>query len=290
MTSASSYRSTSTSTSPTPRYSEEGVGLCDPITAQHCRSLLDLVNRLRNTGLAASACTSGKSLIESISGVTLPRSSGTCTRHAISLLRATTNKILAVIPWTCSVKPRFIADRYGAQIKPHVITFGDPVTSDKSDVEERIRRAQRAILNPSMGPKTFLECVHVWENETSFSRNYVSLEISGKELADFSFVDLPGLVAGVGQAGHAHDIDPVKSLVTLYIKKPSCMILLTVACETDFEKQGATTWGSNSIQGMRTVGKPLELRAYIEILSEKRNLGFASFAMRSNHFSATGFA
>ena len=222
-------------------------------------------------------------------------------------------------------KLRFIADRYGAQIKPHVITFGDPVTSDKSDVEERIRRAQRAILNPSMGPKTFLECVHVWENETSFSRNYVSLEISGKELADFSFVDLPGLVAGVGQAGHAHDIDPVKNLVTLYIKKPSCMILLTVACESrqsfvvfiylpnfhlaaDFEKQGATTWGSNSIQGMRTIGKPLELRAYvhlfglisslsrvcspnqIEIISEKRNLGFASFAMRSNHFSATGFA
>lgn len=37
---------------------EEGVGLCDPVTAQHRRSMLDLINRLRNTGLAASARTS----------------------------------------------------------------------------------------------------------------------------------------------------------------------------------------------------------------------------------------
>ena len=38
------------------------------------------------------------SLIESISGVTLPRSSGTCTRwYAISLFRATTNNVLAVV-------------------------------------------------------------------------------------------------------------------------------------------------------------------------------------------------
>jgi len=37
------------------------------------------------------------SLIESISGVTLPRSSGTCTRYTIYLLRATTNKVLAVV-------------------------------------------------------------------------------------------------------------------------------------------------------------------------------------------------
>jgi len=53
-----------------------------------------------------------------------------------------------------------------------VIPFGDPISS-KSNVEERIRRAQRAILNPSMGHRTFLEGTDVGENEISFSRNYV---------------------------------------------------------------------------------------------------------------------
>ena len=130
------------------------------------------------------------------------------------------------------MKLHFIADSHGAHIKPHVIAFGDPISS-KSDVEERIRQAQRAILNPSTDPKTFLEGVaDVEENEASFSRNYVSLEISGKDLADLSFVDLPGLIASVGQSGRVHDIDLVKSLVTSYIKKPSCVILLTVACES----------------------------------------------------------
>ena len=54
-----------------------------------------------------------------------------------------------------------------------VIPFGDPISS-KSDVEERIRQAQCAILNPSMGHKTFLKGMDVG----SFSRNHVSLEIN----------------------------------------------------------------------------------------------------------------
>lgn len=101
-------------------------------------------------------------------------------------------------------------------------------------MEDRIRRAQRAILNPSKDPKSFLDTTATPPPgyETSFSRNYVSLEIKGRELADLSFVDLPGLIASVGQTGHAHDIDLVKNLVTSYIEKPSCVILLTVACES----------------------------------------------------------
>ncbi|KAG6328165.1 hypothetical protein ID866_10924 [Astraeus odoratus] len=92
-------------------------------------------------------------------------------------------------------------------------------------------------------------------NETSFSRNYVSLEISGRELVDLAFVDLPGLIASVGQAGHESDIELVKNLVTSYIEKPSCVIMLTIACETDFENQGAHHLAKQyDPEGNRTVG------------------------------------
>ncbi|KAG9312355.1 P-loop containing nucleoside triphosphate hydrolase protein [Chiua virens] len=193
------------------------------------------------------------SLIESISGITLPRSSGTCTRyhfhlnlslhHFLTHFRAsrcpTECKLShSDVPWKCVVKLHFSTDIHGTPIPVRLVTFGDPITSP-SLVEERIRRAQCAILNPSTNPQVYLEDDVPNGNEVSFSKNYVSLEISGSDLADLSFVDLPGLIASVGCGGSERDIELVKALVTSYIEKPSCVILLTVTCETDFENQGA---------------------------------------------------
>jgi hypothetical protein len=63
-------------------------------------------------------------------------------------------------------------------------------------VEGRIRRAQRAILNPKKPRKAFLEGESDGEDgegeELSFSTNCVSLQISGPDVADLSFCDLPG--------------------------------------------------------------------------------------------------
>jgi hypothetical protein len=71
--------------------------------------------------------------------------------------------------------------------------FGS-IIYDQSEVEERIRRAQRAILNPKIPPKDFLNNEDEEElvSELNFSTNCVSLQISGPEVADLSFCDLPG--------------------------------------------------------------------------------------------------
>lgn len=130
------------------------------------------------------------------------------------------------------MKLHFSTNASGVPIPVKIVPFGGPITS-KSLVEDRIRRAQRAILNPSNDPKKYLHQDDISdENEVSFSKNYVSLEISGPELTDLSFVDLPGLIASVGRGSDDRDIELVKSLVTSYIEKPSCVILLTVACES----------------------------------------------------------
>ncbi|KAI6014082.1 hypothetical protein PISMIDRAFT_212315 [Pisolithus microcarpus 441] len=238
----------------------ESVGLCNPANAQGRRALLDLLNRLRNTGVQKDIDlpmiavignqSAGKSsLIESISGLTLPRSAGTCTRCPTECRLTHTES-----DWTCVVKLHLNTDERGSPIKPRVLPFGGPLTS-KSEVEERIKRAQRAILNPKTPSETFLGGATVDENETSFSRNYVSLDISGRDLADLSFVDLPGLIASVGQSGRVQDIELVKNLVISYIERPSCLILLTVACETDFENQGAHHLAKQyDPEGKRTVG------------------------------------
>ncbi|KAG6382183.1 hypothetical protein JVT61DRAFT_833 [Boletus reticuloceps] len=189
------------------------------------------------------------SLIESISGITLPRSAGTCTRCPTECKLSHSD-----LPWSCVITLHFHTDSMGVPIPVCLVPFGSPIAS-KSLVEDHIRRAQRAILNPSQHSDDYLHDSFPEDNELSFSKNYVSLEISGKDLADLSFVDLPGLIASVGARGDDRDIELVKSLVTSYIEKPSCVILLTVACETDFENQGAYHLAKSfDPQGKRTVG------------------------------------
>jgi len=90
---------------------------------------------------------------------------------------------------------RFTTDANGAPLgQSRNEIFGSTI-SDKSQVEERIRRAQRAILNPGKPAKQFLEDDEDFSGETelSFSNNCVSLQISGPDVADLSFCDLPGM-------------------------------------------------------------------------------------------------
>ena len=79
--------------------------------------------------------------------------------------------------------------------KPRPELFGDPIYEDqKHTVEDRIRRAQLAILNPSKPAKHYLS--EDWEfnpaTELNFSKDCVTLEVSGPYVADLSFCDLPG--------------------------------------------------------------------------------------------------
>lgn len=77
-----------------------GVGLSNPKLSHGRRQMLDLVNRLHSTGVQVDidlpqiavigSQSAGKSsLIESISGITLPRAAGTCTRYVSSTLYKT---------------------------------------------------------------------------------------------------------------------------------------------------------------------------------------------------------
>ncbi|KAF8805241.1 hypothetical protein BYT27DRAFT_7224945 [Phlegmacium glaucopus] len=241
-----------------------GVGLSNPQLSQGRRMMLDLVNRLHSTGVQVDidlpqiavigSQSAGKSsLIESISGITLPRAAGTCTRCPTEcrLSRSDT-------PWQCIVSLRFITDSGGQLLGQARNQIFGSIIYDKAHVEERIRRAQRAILNPKKPAKHFLENVDEDQrgSELSFSSNCVSLQVSGPDVADLSFCDLPGLIASVSSTrGSGNDIALVESLVTSYIKKPSCIILLTVACETDFENQGAHRLTKvYDPEGKRTIG------------------------------------
>lgn len=75
-------------------------------------------------------------------------------------------------------------------LDPKKISFGPPITN-KSDVTERIQRAQRAILNPSIPPDVFLSGADTG-HEVSFSSNRIVVHVSGPDITDLNFIDLPG--------------------------------------------------------------------------------------------------
>lgn len=129
--------------------------------------------------------------------------------------------------------------------------FGDDIT-DKKFVENRVLRAQLAILNPSLPPESFLEgnAILGVQTELSFSPSIVCLEITGPEYTDISFIDLPGmppkfelwhtgllmvpigLIRNVGTGGNRENIQLIENLAAGYISKPNCIILMTITCES----------------------------------------------------------
>jgi hypothetical protein len=98
-------------------------------------------------------------------------------------------------PWQCIVSLRRITGPDGQLLgQARNEQFGK-VIFNKANVEDRIRRAQLAILNPDKLSEYFLECDperHGQNAKFSFSQSCVTLQISGPDVADLSFCDLPG--------------------------------------------------------------------------------------------------
>ncbi len=107
----------------------------------------------------------------------------------------------------CTVSLHFITDEHGKPLgQARNDRFGGPMF-DKSEVEERIRRAQRAILNPNTLSMRFLEGPDEdpMGRELTFSMNSICLQISGSDVADLSFCDLPGMMTRLTRVSRIRD-------------------------------------------------------------------------------------
>jgi hypothetical protein len=88
------------------------------------------------------------------------------------------------------------------------VRFG-PLITDKGHVELALRRAQAAVLNPSLPDTSFLACsVDELKNGARgnqrtlpFSRNVVCVDLEGPSLTDLNFIDLPGAYINFQTAG-----------------------------------------------------------------------------------------
>lgn len=92
-------------------------------------------------------------------------------------------------PWKCIISLNFSAKSK----KAVTVQFGEDIT-DRSLVEERIRRAQRAVLSPDTDHNLFLNKSEEEspQTELTFTSDSVQVEISDRNVTNLSFFDLPG--------------------------------------------------------------------------------------------------
>jgi len=97
--------------------------------------------------------------------------------------------------WSCTITLRLGVGSNVPDQKPTTVPFGRTIT-DKSEVEVWLRRAQAAILNPSISPSNFhtksIDELRSMKNAMKFSRNVVCVLIEDPDATDLSFYDVPG--------------------------------------------------------------------------------------------------
>ncbi|KAJ3559503.1 hypothetical protein NM688_g304 [Phlebia brevispora] len=200
------------------------------------------------------------SLIEAISGITVPRATGTCTRCPMECRLVHTPPPSS---WKCQVLLRLETDEDGNRVTAKEIPFG-PELHDKDELEVMLRRAQLAVLNPSLPPSFFEdfdskslkpgETPEGSERQLAFSNNVVCLDVHGPDVTDLSFIDLPGIISYVADGEDRGSIEAIKNMVTTYIQG-NTLILLTITMRDDIDNQGAALLAKEADEyGLRTIG------------------------------------
>ncbi|KAK6343724.1 hypothetical protein TWF730_011313 [Orbilia blumenaviensis] len=237
------------------------------------RDMVNTINQLRMKGVEDLGLplpriavignqSAGKSsLIEAISGIRVPRYAGTCTRCPLEITLTEDTRPMA--PWHCKVSLRF-HKKYDPKKK------GDPWVEqqhtqhpfmsidDPEHVEAVIIRAQLAILNPQRHWGDFINSpVQVAGNTTTtqvpFSPNVICMEITGNNVPNLSFIDLPGIIHVTERKEEEYLIKLVRNLVEGYIKQEDCLILLAMTMKDDAVNQSAAQM-ARKLGPNRTIG------------------------------------
>ncbi|KAJ3034290.1 hypothetical protein HK097_004558 [Rhizophlyctis rosea] len=243
--------------------------------ADRARKLQKMVNNMRDAGahmdldlptvvVCGNQSVGKSSVLEAICGVELPRAEGTCTR-SVTEVRLSTAGEGDQQPWSCTLKLRYEYDSHSRPLKSmKEVPFGPPITS-KSDVEISVRRAQKALLNPSVDPDRYLSYrfddssaatrdKEAHSNELKFTRNIVCVEIKGAA-TNLTLIDLPGIIRSVDRKEDSGYIDVVQELVRHYIEKERAIIVATITCKDEMDNQAIVHMAKEvDPYGLRTLG------------------------------------
>ncbi|KAL3464034.1 P-loop containing nucleoside triphosphate hydrolase protein [Aspergillus heterothallicus] len=297
-------------------------GPSDPISnlAQNMTALVRKIQDLRHIGIEDSHITlpkicvvgdqsTGKSsLIEGMSDIKVPRSAGTCTRCPMEINLSDSEPDQT---WTCRayLSRKYMFDGSSKIRKPKKSEPLGPwvpqdqedelftTISDKGQIEEVIKWAQLAILNPGRPSANYVPGengdIDPSHCQVKFSPNIVRLDISAPGFPSLSFYDLPGVINQAEFDEERYLVNLVENLVKYYICQENCIVLLTQTMTDDVMNSSAARIVRDARGAKdRTLGvltKPDRVQIgesyaqWIEILEgNKFGLGHGYYVVRNN--------
>ncbi|KAJ7800360.1 P-loop containing nucleoside triphosphate hydrolase protein [Mycena olivaceomarginata] len=241
------------------------VQLSESQYALHRKELLALMSQLRAVGaqgdldlpritVIGNQSAGKSSVVEAISGIKVPRNAGTCTRCPMECRLASSPN-----SWSCRISIRIEFDQSGVRRAIEDVDEHEfiPSITNKDEVEIALRRAQLAVLNPTVSFREILEMNPQdlkdgipGHDSLPFSRNVICVDLKGPELTDLMFLDLPGIIANADQ----EIIDLVEDMVVSHISG-NCLILVALPMTDDIENQKALRLArQQDPEGKRTIG------------------------------------
>ena len=195
------------------------------------RKVMDIVDSLRRTGLGTIiqlpqivTCgdqSSGKSsVLEAITGIPFPRKEKLCTRFAtqIVLRRAKTETVsVTIIP----DKLRPVDER--KRLENLTLSL-----DDFTKLGDLMDEATKEMGLAPDGDQTSVR---------AFSRDTLSIEISGPGRPHLTLVDLPGMIHSENKQQTVEDVALIKALVEEYIQEKRTIVLAVVSAKNDYANQ-----------------------------------------------------
>ena len=230
------------------------LGNLQQLGIQHVATLPELV-------LVGDQSAGKSSLMSGLARLNLPRSGGVCTRCPIHIRMSSGNGP----QWSCTVSLQldynFVVPR-GGRVKKTDVTERNPFPPwvkkpnrdskifktiyDPTEIEDVLRWAQIAILNPNISHELYVPNEGAIAKETelpeaaerteaSFSPNIVALEMKGPDLPDLSFYDLPGVFLSPDKEEDDYLVKVVRNLTKSYIQRPEAIIMWALPMNHDLE-------------------------------------------------------
>ncbi|KAI0968106.1 dynamin family protein [Xylaria arbuscula] len=228
------------------------VGSLQQLGVSHVAELPELV-------LVGDQSAGKSSLMSGLARVDLPRSAGVGTRCPlhIRLINSSTAH------WSCTVALQIDYDfEPKGKIKKSDVTATNQFPPwvkkshrdtklfktifDPSEIEEVLKWAQIAILNPETDHEFYIPGDGAVAKGTDlteasrtaaaqFSPNIISLEIKGPELPGLSFYDLPGVFLSPDQEEDEYIVKVVRNLTRHYVKREGAIIMWALPMNHDPE-------------------------------------------------------
>ncbi|KAI0405156.1 dynamin family protein [Xylaria palmicola] len=228
------------------------VGNLQQLGVSHVAELPELV-------LVGDQSAGKSSLMSGLARVDLPRSAGVGTRCPLHIRLIDSSNT----HWSCTVALQIDYDfEPKGKIKKSDVTVTNPFPPwvkkshrdikifktifDPSEIEEVLRWAQVAILNPTNdhelyvpGNGAIVKGQSLAEASRTaaaqFSPNIISLEIKGPELPGLSFYDLPGVFLSPDQEEDEYIVKVVRNLTRHYIQRKGAIIMWALPMNADPE-------------------------------------------------------